>query len=169
MPRLTFAFALLVVLHGGCVMAAEPGAPTAEPTVSMPLTSPSPSVDPSLSGAPTPDPNVQAGVPSEHGIFVGSWSSDPATPPINELHVWVLHIETADGEPVAGALVTVDGDMPAHRHGMPTQPEVTADLGGGDYRVEGMEFQMGGYWVIDVTVTANDETDTIHFGLELPE
>src|SRR6188508_1778595 len=89
MPRLNFAFALLVVLHGGCVMAAEPGAPTAEPTVSMPLTSPSPSVDPSLSGAPTPDPNVQAGVPSEHGIFVGSWSSDPATPPINELHVWV--------------------------------------------------------------------------------
>ena len=52
---------------------------------------------------------------------------------------------------------------------MPTQPEVTADLGGGDYQVEGMEFQMGGYWVIDVSVTANDETDTIHFGLELPE
>jgi len=165
MPRLTFAFALLVVLHGGCVMAAEPHPSSAAPTASVP----SPSVETSPSVAPTPDPSVQAGVPSERGLFVGSWSSDPATPPINELHVWVLHIETADGEPIAGALVTVDGDMPAHGHGMPTQPEVTADLGGGDYRVEGMEFQMGGYWVIDVTITANDETDTIHFGLELPE
>lgn len=63
--------------------------------------------------------------------------------------------------------MTVGGDMPAHGHGM--QPEVTADLGGGDYRVEGTEFQMGGYWVIDVTVTAEGERDTIHFGLELPE
>ena len=96
-------------------------------------------------------------------------SSDPATPPINQLHVWIVHIETADAQPVAGALVTVDGDMPAHGHGMATQPEVTADLGGGDYRVEGMEFQMRGYWVIDVTVTANDQTDIIHFGLDLAE
>jgi len=169
MPRLTFAFALLVMLHGGCVMAAgEPDPSSASPTVTIPLTSPSASVVGSPSAA-TPDPNVRAGVPSERGLFVGSWSSDPEIPPINQLHVWVLHIETTDGDAVAGALVTVDGDMPAHGHGMPTQPEVTADLGGGDYRVEGMEFQMGGYWVIDVTVTANDETDTIHFGLELPE
>ena len=167
MPRLTFAFALLVVLHGGCVMAAEPGAPTAEPTVSMPLTSPSPSVDPSLSGAPTPDPNVQAGVPSEHGIFVGSWSSDPATPPINELHVWVLHIETADGEPVAGALVAVDGDMPAHGHGMPTQPEVTDNLSGGDYRVEGMKFQMPGWWVVTFDIDSKAGHDSVTFNLQL--
>jgi len=171
MPRLTFAFALLVVLHGGCVMAVgEPDPSSAAPTVTIPLASPPASVvAASPSAAPTPDPNVRAGVPSERGLFVGSWSSDPETPPINQLHSWVLHIETADGEPVAGALVTVDGDMPAHGHGMPTQPEVTADLGGGDYRVEGMEFQMGGYWVIDVTVTANDGADTIHFGLELSE
>jgi hypothetical protein len=56
--------------------------------------------------------------------------------------------------------------MPAHGHGMPTRPEVTADLGDGDYRVEGMAFQMGGYW-IDISVTAADVTDVIHFGLEL--
>jgi hypothetical protein len=70
---------------------------------------------------------------------------------------------------VEGATVVVDGDMPAHGHGMPTQPEVTADLGSGDYRVDGMAFQMGGYWVVDVRVSADGETDTIHFGLDLPE
>ena len=89
------------------------------------------------------------------------------TPPVNALHAWVLHVATADGAPVEGALVTVDGDMPAHGHGMPTVPEVTADLGGGDYRVEGMQFQMGGYWVIDITVTAGGQTDRIRFGLDL--
>ena len=83
------------------------------------------------------------------------------------VHQWILHIETADGAPVEGATVTVGGDMPAHGHGMPTQPEVTADLGGGDYRVEGMAFQMGGYWIIDATVTAGGETDLVRFGLDL--
>jgi hypothetical protein len=32
-----------------------------------------------------------------------------------------------------------------------------------------MAFQMGGYWIIDVTVTARGETDLIRFGLELDE
>jgi hypothetical protein len=50
---------------------------------------------------------------------------------------------------------------------MPTQPQVTEDLGGGNYRVEGMSFQMGGYWIIDATVTVGNQTDRIHFGLEL--
>ena len=120
-------------------------------------------------GEATPVPNLQEGVVSEEGHFIGSWSSDPAVPPINMVHQWILHIETPDGEPVEGATITVGGDMPAHGHGMPTQPEVTADLGGGDYRVEGMAFQMGGYWIIDVTVTAGGETDLIRFGLELDE
>jgi hypothetical protein len=117
----------------------------------------------------TPVPNAAEGVRSEAGLFVGSWSSEMATvtAPVNVLHEWVLHIETADGLPVEGALVTVDGDMPAHGHGMPTVPQVTADLGGGDYLVEGMEFQMGGYWIIDVAVTADGETDIIRFGLDL--
>jgi hypothetical protein len=52
-------------------------------------------------------------------------------------------------------------------HGLPTEPQVTGDLGGGDYRVEGMAFQMGGYWVIDVTVSVGGATDLIRFGLEL--
>ena len=104
---------------------------------------------------------------SENGFFQASWQSRPEAPAINEVHEWVLHIETAAGEPAAGALVTVDGDMPAHGHGMPTEPQVTADLGDGDYLVEGMSFQMGGYWIVDVTVTYDGATDLVRFGLEL--
>ena len=124
-------------------------------------------VQPTESTSATPQPNISAGVRSEHGLFIGGWSSDSQTPPINVVHEWVLHIETAEGVPVEGAIVTIDGDMPAHGHGVPTQPQVTADLAGGDYLVEGMPFQMGGYRIIDVAVTAGDQVDLIRFGLEL--
>ena len=170
-PALTLVLA--VVLHGGCGMAnehdASPSVAAVSPTPTPSATPPSaePSERARSSAGATPVPNLQAGVASERGVFVGSWSSDPDEPPINVVHEWILHLETSDGTPVEGAIVTVNGDMPAHGHGMPTEPQVTADLGGGDYRVEGMSFQMGGYWVIDVTVTLGDETDLIHFGLEL--
>ena len=159
--------AFVIVLHAGCSSAATEPSPSDQPS-----RSPSPSVvaeaSASESGlAPTPVPNLQADVLSENGLFRGSWQSRPEAPAINVVHEWVLHIETAGGEPVSGALVTLDGDMPAHGHGMPTTPEVTEDLGNGDYLVEGMSFQMGGYWVIDVTVSAGGQTDLIRFGLDL--
>ena len=159
--------AFVIVLHAGCSSAA------AEPSSSDILSAPpSPTItaEPSASEAsvePTPVPNLQTGVMSENGLFQASWQSRPEAPAINEVHEWVLHIETAAGEPAAGALVTVDGDMPAHGHGMPTEPQVTADLGDGDYLVEGMSFQMGGYWIVDVTVTYDGATDLVRFGLEL--
>ena len=167
------ALGVLGLIAAGCVTAGAQGAtPTTVPSNTIPAAasaSAQPSADATLPGDTTPAPNVQAGVMSEEGHFVGSWTSDPGVPPINMVHQWILHIETPDGEPVEGAAVTVGGDMPAHGHGMPTQPEVTADLGDGDYRVEGMAFQMGGYWIIDVTVSAGGETDLIRFGLELDE
>jgi hypothetical protein len=170
MPRTAVSVLLALVLHAGCAAPRAEPARSASPAASA---TPTPSSDPTATPAPTetatatPRPNVADDVPSEHGWFRGSWSSDPQTPPINVVHQWVLHIETAEGEPVEGAIVTIDGDMPAHGHGMPTQPQVTADLGGGDYRVEGMAFQMGGYWIIDLSVTAGEQTDLIRFGLDL--
>jgi len=167
------ALGLVALLAAGCATAGSQNAtPTVDATGASPSvasTSVQPSSAQTLPGEATPVPNLQEGVASEEGHFVGSWSSDPAVPPINMVHQWTLHIATPEGAPVEGAAITVGGDMPAHGHGMPTQPEVTADLGDGDYRVEGMAFQMGGYWIIDVTVTASGETDLIRFGLELDE
>jgi hypothetical protein len=161
--RFAGAALLALVLHGGCAV------PVEQPTASVAADPPSASPRglPTQSIGATPSANVREGVRSEHGLFIGSWSSDPSTPPINVVHEWVIHVETPDGQPVEGAAVTIDGDMPAHGHGMPTQPQVTADLGGGDYRVEGMSFQMGGFWVIDVTISAAGQTDRIRFGLDL--
>ena len=163
--RSLLAAVFAAVLHAGCATTAgEPSATPSPPHVATPTAAPSVS-EPHQT--PTPVPNLQARVMSENGLFRASWESRPADPAINELHEWVLHIETVDGEPAAGAIVSVNGDMPAHGHGMPTEPQVTADLGDGDYLVEGMSFQMGGYWIVDVTVTFEGETDLVRFGLDL--
>lgn len=86
---------------------------------------------------------------------------------INEIHEWTLHVENAGGRPVENARIMVEGDMPAHQHGLPTQPQVTENLGNGDYLVEGMKFNMPGEWELTFTVTADDGSDAATFELVL--
>ncbi|MNY39209.1 hypothetical protein D3C86_1738840 [compost metagenome] len=104
---------------------------------------------------------------TEQGAFRLSYRTDPAVIPIAKLHQWTIHLETPDGKPIDGATITVDGDMPQHGHGLPTRPEVTQNLGNGDYRVEGMKFQMGGWWIVNFGITADGKQDKVTFNLML--
>lgn len=47
---------------------------------------------------------------------------------INTMHEWRLTVLTADGAPVYGLDITVEGSMPMHNHGLPTAPQVTSLL-----------------------------------------
>lgn len=104
---------------------------------------------------------------SEMGIYLGTIhpQSDPI--PRGSLHTWTLHLETADGEPVESAEILVDGGMPQHGHGLPTRPRVSRALGNGDFLVEGMKFNMGGWWVVEFPVIAEAGVDTLVFNLAL--
>jgi hypothetical protein len=104
---------------------------------------------------------------SAQGLYRASYRSDPAPVPVGKLHSWVLHVESPDGKPVTDAAITLDGDMPEHRHGLPTRPRVTRHLGNGDYLVEGVKFQMGGWWVMDFAIAAGGRSDTVRFHLQL--
>jgi len=104
---------------------------------------------------------------SDNGVYRVTYSSNDTPVPVNQLHSWKLHVETANGQPVANAAISIFGDMPQHGHGMPTRPQVTENLGSGDYLVEGMKFQMGGWWVIDFTINANGQSDKVSFNLML--
>ena len=116
---------------------------------------------------PTPGLDFSTTRLSNNGWFRVSYASSENIVPVNKMHQWTLHVETADGELVENATITVDGDMPEHGHGLPTRPQVTEYLGNGDYLVEGMKFQMGGWWVMDFTITANNRTDAVHFNMKL--
>ena len=104
---------------------------------------------------------------SEQGVYQVSYVAEINPVPINQMLKWTIHIETADGQPVEQATITVDGDMPQHGHGLPTRPQVTRDLGNGDYLVEGLKFHMPGWWVMDFVVTASEQTDQVRFNLML--
>ena len=105
---------------------------------------------------------------SDNGVYRVSYAASSSVIPINQMHRWTLHVETADGQLVENATITVDGDMPEHGHGLPTRPQMTEYLGNGDYLIEGVKFQMGGWWVMDFSITANAQSDQVHFNLLLP-
>jgi hypothetical protein len=118
--------------------------------------------------APAPSNlDLSTQLPTAHQHFIVSYTSSVTPPPINQLHTWTVRVTTPDGQPVEGATITVDGDMPQHGHGLPTRPQVTRSLGDGRYLVEGMKFQMGGWWVADLTITAAGQTDTVRFNFVL--
>lgn len=104
---------------------------------------------------------------SDKNIFRVSYLSTENIIPVNKMHQWTLHIETVDGKPVENATIKVDGDMPQHGHGLPTSPRVTKYLGNGDYLNEGMKLQMGGWWLMDLTITADTQIDAVHFNMLL--
>jgi hypothetical protein len=73
----------------------------------------------------------------------------------------------ADGTPIEPAAITVDGGMPQHGHGLPTVPQVTRNLGDGKFEVEGMKFNMPGWWVVNVHVATPSGQDKATFNLTL--
>jgi hypothetical protein len=105
---------------------------------------------------------------TDNGHFRVRWQSDTPPVAINRMHTWTLTVESADGTSIDNAAVAVvGGGMPDHGHGLPTRPEVTTNLGGGNYRVEGVRFQMGGWWEITFQIDANGITDSVTFNLVL--
>lgn len=73
----------------------------------------------------------------------------------------------ANGQSVDGAVITVDGGMPQHGHGLPTRPRVTKALGNGEYVIEGVRFNMGGWWELKLAIAGKEGTDTVTFNLAL--
>ena len=99
--------------------------------------------------------------------FVVTYSTPSGKPQINRMHSWILHIENESGAVVEGAIIDVTGGMPEHNHGLPTKPRITQELGGGDYKLEGMRFHMSGYWEIVVNITTETGKSTVIIALRI--
>lgn len=105
--------------------------------------------------------------PSGAGLYRATIVPEGQVVPKGKLQRWTLHLETAAGMPVDSASIAVDGGMPRHGHGLPTRPRVTQALGNGDHLVEGMKFNMGGWWVVKFRVRSETGSDSIVFNLQL--
>ena len=110
------------------------------------------------------DSLVSATTESIH--FRASYKSKVEPLPLNRIHSWVLHIETLDSKPVEKAEIAVYGGMPAHKHGLPTEPQVS-EIGDGDYLVEGIKFSMNGSWQLWFDIRADGIADQVIFDIDL--
>ena len=104
---------------------------------------------------------------SEKKIYTVSWESDPSPPPMNRIHTWKVKVTDAGGAPVKGSMVMIDGDMPEHGHGLPTEPESAGESEPGVYLVEGMKFSMPGWWVVTFHIKGPAGEDRVTFNLDL--
>jgi hypothetical protein len=118
--------------------------------------------------APPPaDLDLARAKPTQAGVF--AVAIEPEVEPVQQgpLHNWIVTVTTPAGQPVEDATITVDGGMPQHGHGLPTVPAVTAALGEGRYRIEGVRFNMGGWWELKLAITAGGASDAVTFNLVL--
>ena len=91
----------------------------------------------------------------------------PAAPlRLRQLQSVAVRIADAEGHGVEGATIAIDGGMPEHLHGLPTQPRVTKSLGDGVYEIEGLRFSMGGWWQLKLDIAAARGTDRVTFNLQ---
>lgn len=113
------------------------------------------------------DLNLSRSRRSDQGLYLVAYQPEKEPIPTNQLQSWVLTLRDSNGQAIDDAIIRVDGDMPQHGHGLPTQPQVTDYLGNGNYLLEGLKFQMGGWWVLDLTIEHDGQQDTLRFNFIL--
>jgi hypothetical protein len=86
---------------------------------------------------------------------------------VGRLHSWKIQVATSDGAPVTDAKFVVDGGMPQHGHGLPTKPIVSQPAGESYQLVQGMKFNMGGWWVVKLHINGSKGSDVVTFNLKL--
>ncbi|HKA14602.1 MAG TPA: FixH family protein [Myxococcota bacterium] len=104
---------------------------------------------------------------SDSGRLVGHLAPEPGTVEIGKFQTWILELREARGAAVTGADIAIAGGMPGHGHGLPSQPQVTEEIGDGRYRIEGVKLNMVGAWVIEVFVQTAAGRDRLRFDLAI--
>lgn len=102
---------------------------------------------------------------TDDGHYMVTVSPENADYQRNTMHGWIVAITTPEGTPVEGAAILVDGGMPQHGHGLPTSPQMTEAFGKGRYKIEGVRFNMRGWWELKLAITAEGVSDSITFNL----
>ncbi|MDX8464605.1 FixH family protein [Mesorhizobium sp. VK23B] len=117
--------------------------------------------------APPSELDLALSKSTEHGLYVASLATEQSPIPVGTIHSWTVKVTTADGKPADGIAIAINGGMPQHGHGLPTKPEVTSDLGEGRHLIEGMKFNMTGWWTLTVSINGPRGGDKATFNLVL--
>ena len=96
---------------------------------------------------------------SAHGLYVATLETAGQLR-VRQMQTVRVAIVDGDGRAVEGATLAIDGGMPQHGHGLPTRPRMTRASATAAIKVEGVRFNMGGWWEFKVTITSDRGVDT---------
>lgn len=103
---------------------------------------------------------------SAHGLY--TVTLEPAQPlRPRKLQTMEATVTDSSGQAIEGATIAIDGGMPQHGHGLPTRPRVISNNGAGSYEIQGVRFNMGGWWEFKLAITTPDGADVVTFNLDL--
>ena len=103
---------------------------------------------------------------SEHGRYTATLQ--PAEPlRVRRAQKIAILIQDTAGQPVEGVTIAVDGGMPEHGHGLPTQPRADHALTAGVYAIDGLRFNMGGWWELSFKIEGSAGADRVIFHLKI--
>jgi hypothetical protein len=117
--------------------------------------------------APPDDLDLARSKTSENGLYVVTIAPEAEPVQQGKLHAWVATVQRPDGSPVEDAAIAIDGGMPQHGHGLPTAPQAGGHLGDGRYRIEGMRFNMSGWWELKLTIGSAAGKDSAVYNVVL--
>ncbi|MBO6716452.1 MAG: FixH family protein [Rhizobiaceae bacterium] len=116
--------------------------------------------------APPADLDLARSKQSVGGIYTVTLESEAEPVKTGPLHSWIAAVKSADGTPIVDATIQVDGGMPNHGHGLPTAPQAS-HIGDGHYRIEGVRFNMGGWWELHLRINGPAGDDEVTFNIVL--
>ncbi len=93
----------------------------------------------------------------EAGRYTLAYRPVPAKIPLGD-HFSLVFAVCANGGAPLPASVSVDAQMPEHRHGMNYKPSIKTEAPG-RYRADGLLFHMPGRWELVFNLRAGDRTE----------
>jgi hypothetical protein len=113
------------------------------------------------------DLDLSLSKPTDNGLYVSALEAGISPVAVGPIHNWTVEVTTPDGTPLDHAKISIEGGMPQHGHGLPTAPKVTQELGDGRYLIEGMKFNMPGWWTLTLYIEGSAGSDQATFNLNL--
>lgn len=138
----------------------------AEPTPLPPQPSPTALPAPATQLDPTENPRAELKIVQMHGTnFLVTWKFLP--PKVGELFAVHVQATDAEGKPLTDPKLTVNATMPAHGHGMMTEPQVNM-IAPGQWKIEGMKLHMHGTWELETRIEAAGRKERLTATWEQP-
>ncbi|WP_298613204.1 FixH family protein [uncultured Thiothrix sp.] len=78
-----------------------------------------------------------------------------------------LTLANGQGQAINDAKISIEGGMPSHGHGLPTAPVVSLLDSQGHYRIDGLQYNMPGSWLLGFMIQTTAGQDKVVFSFEI--